>query len=102
MLLLILVYINTSSIILNLLNITQTTLINLADGRSGAINITISLLNVTLSITKYTYKNFEEHVITILYTVYSSKLRGTLSTTNITKKGANKDGSVYKKILEDT
>ena len=95
-------YINTSSIILNLLNIIQTALINLADGRRGTINITLSLLNVILNITEYTYKNFEEHVITILYIVYSSKLRGTLSTTDITKKSANKDENVYEKILEDT
>lgn len=102
LLLLMIMYIDTSNITKDIFNIIQTILIHLADGRRGTIIYTLCLLNITLIITKYIYKNFEEHIITIVYTVYSIKLRGTLSTTDIISKDANKDGSVYEKILEDT
>ena len=39
-------------------------LINLADGRSGAIIYTLSLLNVTLIITIYTQRNSKCNVLT--------------------------------------
>ena len=79
-------YIDISNITKDIFNIILTILIHLADGRRGAIIYTLCLLNITLIITKYIYKNFEEHIITIVYTVYSIKLRGTLSTTDIISK----------------